>query len=377
MTALVVARVSVANPAGDDSRISKPLRSPISLLSYENRHQSSHSYNETHPTAGYLRQNARTTFQYPDGAVGYFVHRATTCTSCSKLEDKELFPGQSLFYKKVAGEWVDQTANVFDAVNSVPGCLHPRKVIAADFNQDGVIDFAIACQGYDASPFPGERSRIVLSQPSGKYRQDYLSDVVGFQHNGASADINGDGYPDLIMTNMRQPEVFINDGTGHFVRSASLTIPQQRRAFIVEMIDVNDDGRFDLIAGSHEWEDATRIILNPGDNNFGGSFFNRPEEIVIPAVPDAGTIVDFLYVKSAKTLYILRTGSPYGEKFYRGMWVQKFTLTTCESEILYANPNWYRNDRRDANYIKWIEYIVLHNGNIQSDFGEFLKIPIQ
>lgn len=339
----------------------------ISQLSYENRQQA-YSYTDALPASG----DARTFFKYTDGTQGLIVTKLVTWPGNGTLETAQ--PTITYFYRQVNGQWVDTTSTVFDEQNSVPGCTHSRKTILADFNQDGVVDFAIACTGWDDRPFPGERSRILLSQPNGKWRLDYLSPTVAYQHGGASADINGDGYPDLVMTNINGVDVFINDRTGHFVKSNS--IPQQRRAFIVELLDANGDGKYDLIAGSHEWEDSTRIILNPGSNDFSGSLFNRPTEITIPSVPGGGVIVDFLYVKSVNALYILRTGDGQsnGTRFYEGVWVQKFDLTTRISTVVYANPTWSEPGRPNN---KWIRWIVERNGNVQSDYGNLIQIPIQ
>jgi hypothetical protein len=342
----------------------------ISQLSYENRHQA-YSYTATLPMVG----NARAVFKYPDGSVGYVLVKLTNGPWNATLENA--LPSTVNFYKQVNGQWVSNTELVFDTANSVPGCQHPRKALAADYNQDGIVDFAIACHGWDAPPYAGERSRVLLSQAGGKYKMDYLSPTVAFQHAGTSADLNGDGYPDLIMTNNSNGvDVFINDRTGHFTKSTTLTIPQQRRAFHVELLDLNGDGKPDLVAGSHEWDDATRIILNPGDNNFGGSLFNRPTEITIPAIPGAGVITDFLYVKSVNALYITRTGDGQsnGTVFYQGLWVQKFDLTTRISTVLYANAGWVDPGRSNN---KWVDWIIEKDGTVTSDYGNLLQIPIQ
>jgi hypothetical protein len=341
----------------------------VSQLSYENRHQG-YSYSSTLP----IIANARALFKYANGDLGYVVVKLTNGPWNATLENA--LPSVVHFYKQVNGQWIVNTDAAFDATNSVPGCQHPRKTIASDYNQDGVVDFVIACHGWDAPPYAGERSRVLLSTPSGKYRLDYMSGTVGFQHAGASADINNDGYPDLIMTNNNGVDVFINDRTGHFVRSADLTIPQQRRAFHVELLDVNGDGKYDMLAGSHEWEDATRIIINPGNNNFGGSLLDRPTEITIPSVPGGGVITDFLYVKSVNALYIVRTGDGQsnGTVFYEGLWVQKFDLTTRISTVIYANPTWTESGRPNN---KWIDWIIERDGKVTSDYGTVLELPIQ
>lgn len=340
----------------------------LSEFSYQNRHQL-YSYTESLPTIG----DARAIFKYSNGELGYVAVKLTNGPWNATFDNR--LPSTVHFYNQVNGRWVANTNAVFDATNSVPGCQHPRKVIAADYNQDGVIDFAIACHGWDAPPFAGERSRVLLSQPSGKYRLDYLSPTVEFQHGGASADIDGDGYPDLIMTAKHGVNVFINDRTGHFQKSSELTIPQQRRAFHIELLDLNSDGKFDYVAGSHEWQDATRIIVNPGNNNFSGSFLNRPVEITIPAVPGAGVIVDFLYIESNNSLYILRTGDGQsnGTKFYEGVWLQKFSLDSLVSTMVYANPSWFQPGRPN---IKWIRWIIERDGFITSDFDELIKVSI-
>ncbi len=340
----------------------------LSSLSYENR-QKPNLYTSSIPVIG----DARAFFKYSDGTQGLVITKLTTWPGNGTLETAK--PTITYFYRQINGQWVDITSIVFDDRNSVPGCTHSRKTIAADFNQDGIVDFAIACTGWDDRPFPGERSRILLSQPDGKWRLDYLSNTAAYQHAGASADINGDGFPDLILSNINGVDIFINDGTGHFLKSTDLRIPQQRRGLIFELFDANSDGKFDFIAGSHEWEDASRIIINPGNNNFGGSYFNRPMEIVIPAVSGAGVIVDFLYVQSKNVIYVLRTGDgkAAGTRFYEGVWLQKFDLTTRISSTVYANPSWSEPGRPNN---KWIRWIIERDGFITSDFGELIKISI-
>lgn len=375
---LSLALASLLTACGGGGAATTPVEPPtvptvppavVSQLSYENRHQAD-LYSDTIPVRG----NARAFFKYSDGTLGYVISTLESWPGSATLETAK--PSRTLFYKQVNGQWVDNNSAAFDSANSVPGCLHPRKAISADYNQDGVVDFAIACHGWDAPPFAGERSRVLLSQPGGRYRLDYLSDVIDFQHAGASADINSDGYPDLILTGMNGVVVFLNDRTGHFVRSTNLTIPQQRRAFHVELVDLNGDGKFDFVAGSHEWDDATRIIINPGDNNFGGAVFSRPTEIVIPAVPGAGVITDFLYVKSTNAVYVIRTGDgrANGTTFYQGLWIQKFSMDTRISTVVYANAAWADPT---LSWSKWVDWVIEKNGNIQSDYGTIFQIPIQ
>ena len=359
--------ILIATTAPSVSQINS--NNKISQYSTENR-RTEYQHFKTDGFA-FRPQDARAVFKYPDGPLGYVQHSLVN-GPWNTASIKDAIPGPVLLFKQVNGVWKDNSS-IIDTANSVPGCIHPRKAVAADFNLDGIIDFAFACHGWDAPPYPGERGRVLLSQPNGTYRLKYLSDDIDFKHGATSGDINGDGYPDLIVTAMHGANVFINDGTGYFVKSNTYKIPQIRRAFHVELLDINNDGKADLLVGSHEWQDSTKIILNPGNNDFGGSTFNRPAEIIIPAVHGAGTIVDFLHIKSINALYILRTGDgkSNGTVFYQGMWLQKFDLNSRASSIVYANKDWLQNNRR------WHTWIVEKDGFIKSDFGDSIAIPIE
>lgn len=374
-TVLVV--VTACGGGGGDAIPAEPPQLPataLSTLSYENRHQAE-LYSSTLP-AGVGQPSARAFFRMPDGSLGLYAANIGSYPGRTGADINNLQAGPSFFYKQVNGTWQNVSNEVYDSVNSAPNCVHPRKVMPADYNQDGIIDFAVACHGWDGPPYPGERSRIILSQPDGRYKQEYLSSVIEFNHGGTAGDLNGDGYPDIMLTKMNTDvDVYINDKTGHFVKSNDYSIPQQRRAFHITLVDVNSDGKFDFIGGSHEWDDSTRIILNPGDNNFGGSLFNRPTEIIIPPVPGAGVIVDFLYVKSVNSLYILRTGGSGNSDpaFYKGIWLQKFTLDSKLSTVEYANSNW----TSPVTGGPWFPWIVEHDGKIVSDYGTAFVAPIQ
>jgi hypothetical protein len=341
----------------------------ISHNSYENRRKDYQHFSTDGFKFGV--QDARTIFKYPDGSLGYIQHTLVS-GQWNTRNISDAMPGSVILLKQVNGAWQDNSA-IIDKASSVPGCIHPRKVVAADYNRDGIIDFVFACHGWDAYPYPGERSRILLSQSNGVYRLDYTSDDIEFKHGATSGDINGDEYPDLIVTEKNGISIFINNGAGYFKKSTDYKIPQVRRAFHIELVDINDDGKPDLLVGGHEWEDSTKIIVNPGNNNFGGSIFNRPKEILIPPITGAGTIVDFLYVKKINSVYILRTGDGKANNtfYYQGMWLQKFDLNSKVSTTAYSNPMWINDGR------KWHTWIVEKNGMVVSDHGDSISVPIQ
>jgi hypothetical protein len=118
----------------------------------------------------------------------------------------------------------------------------------ADFNADQKPDVFLACHGYDADPYPGERNLVVLSQPNGRYEVKAASADVGFFHSASAADLNGDGLPDVVVTNSSDPAVvyaLINKGKGVFEREPRARFPaslREKGLYTVELLDVNENG---------------------------------------------------------------------------------------------------------------------------------------
>ncbi len=324
-----------------------------------------------------LSADAVAFFRYPDGTQGLVASINQYWQNGSMMPLSSALPGRIVFYRKLSSDapGAGTTATGWQVHNvavqqQVQPCIHARKILVADFNKDSVPDFAIMCHGWDAPPYPGERSTILLSHGDG-YVLAHMSDQVDFYHGGSTADFNGDSIPDIVVTTMAGLRVYINNGAGSFTASSTYTIPVMRRAFHVELVDLNGDGHFDVVAGSHEWDDATRIVINPGNNQF-----NNARSVTIPAIPGAGVIVDFVHTPATNSLYILRTGDGKnnGTVFYQGLWLQKYSLTTGISTVVYADPNW--TDPRFGYPSRWLRWIDEENGYIVSQWGNAIRIKV-
>ena len=279
--------------------------------------------------------------------------------------------GQFKFFNKNAdGSYTEDTALLAPADRT--GCIHPRKAVVADFNQDGRPDVFVACHGYDADPFPGEKSAVLLSQPNGTYTNTFMADTA-FNHGAAAGDLNGDGYPDLVLVDNavgRSPYVLLNNRDGTFTKNTDRVPTALATAysstFSVELVDFNGDGHLDLWIAGHEWEaqGSPRVYLNPGNGNFSAVAHTE-----LPAVANEGVVLDMVFHNSH--IYMLRTSGGDGT-FYQSTVVQKVAYPSLQSSVI------YNSNRVPFNGQAWVPWMLVVDGKLISTsdvFRNFSVVP--
>lgn len=157
--------------------------------------------------------------------------------------------------------------------------VNKSAVAVADVNHDGSPDIFVA-GAPDAFHFGGiPESYLLLNDGHGHYQKTVLPNglkYAGMIRSAAFADLNADGWPDLIVAGEWMPvKVFLNQ-KGKFVQLQSAELNQfsgwwQR----VNVADVNGDGRPDIIAGNYGLnsklkptaKDPVKLYLSDIDRN--------------------------------------------------------------------------------------------------------------
>lgn len=280
--------------------------------------------------------------------------------------------GQVRFYRAEGGRWVDRSAAVLPAS---AGCLHPRKAVVADFNGDGKPDVFFACHGFDADPFPGEQPYLLLSRPDGSYRGDRVA-ITGFIHSASAADIDGDGYPDLLITGSKSagmPSFLINNRDGTF-REDATRLPQALRSqpyFSSELVKYFGSNRYDVFLAGHENDGAqatARFIANDGSGTFVGT-----QEALMPPPAGFGFATDMVLTPAA--VYLART-SDARATFYGAAALQKVNRSSLQGELLYQHVGAYPRAQNWAWTTSWINWIIPFNGTVTPlDSGYGISVP--
>lgn len=257
------------------------------------------------------------------------------------------------------GTWMKEPA----MIDNQNGCVHPRKAVVADFNGDGKPDVLVACTGYDGGTFPGEQMWMVMSTASGVYHSAPLQNFVGYFHSVSAADLDGDGNIDFVAVDPNSSSgmrMFINKGDGTFSEAFGRVpaLGQHSHYYTIELLDINSDGRIDMLVGGHEWQDSPTIYV-VGDSEFG---FDHSTVLTLPPVADQGVILDFLVENGIA--YVDRTSGGGSAGFYQSKVIQKIDLASMKYSVPFIK-NLSSAELGEA--FPWFPWLLRTNAGIQSD----------
>lgn len=151
-------------------------------------------------------------------------------------------------------------------IHSLPNASRPSTNGGADFNGDGVIDFAV---GNTAN----NRVNVLLGDGSGGFAssESYTADM---SVRGLSImDLDGDGDGDIVTANRNgnNLSLLLNNGDGTFAAAVNMEGGGEQETACAAA-DANGDGIMDLFVGAYA---SSEIIVLLGDGNGGLTFFGK------------------------------------------------------------------------------------------------------
>lgn len=171
--------------------------------------------------------------------------------------------GARVFRNDGRCRWTDSSDGLKMAEPSCGG-----GVAVADLNSDGKLDLAVGDHCHGIYIFHGDGQNhwreLVAEQRTPKV--DGVTPFPGCE-DIAVGDVNGDGFDDLVVGAFDSGgvQVFTGDATGAAYTFAASTLPTDGWANRVKLVDVNGDGKLDVVAarmiGAEVW-------LGNGRNNW-------------------------------------------------------------------------------------------------------------
>ncbi len=156
--------------------------------------------------------------------------------------------------------------------------ISTKALASADVNKDGKIDLFFG-ERYDLTTYGKEGSgALMINDGQNNFTQSnqkVFSDI-GMITDSKFHDFNGDKWPDLIIVGEWMPITILINKNGVFENQTDLYKLNQTSGLwnTLELIDINNDGKKDFIAGNHGTnsflEKKMRMYINDFDDN--GSF---------------------------------------------------------------------------------------------------------
>lgn len=177
-----------------------------------------------------------------------------------------------------AGRWRESSQGLAVGDQSCGGGLE-----LLDLNGDGRLDLLTAdhCNGLHAYLGDGQGGWELVARdvhpdekqvPGGRDANDYIG-----AEDLAAGDVNGDGHVDVVAVSSGKTGLWVyhGDGTGRNWTWASIDLPREGWAVRAQLVDVNGDGKLDIVAthqkgprvwlaeGPDQWKAASEGLPTP------------------------------------------------------------------------------------------------------------------
>src|SRR2546429_242489 len=146
--------------------------------------------------------------------------------------------------------------------------IAPELLVAGDFNQDGNIDLAVNCAGFDVVA-------ILIGDGQGGFTLGGHFPVDTLTKGLQAGDLNGDGNLDMVVTSRFEPEetgavaILLGDGAGAFTIS---TFSVNDRPASNMIGDLNNDGIPDIVVAGALPGNTTGNFISTYLGNGKGQF---------------------------------------------------------------------------------------------------------
>ncbi|MEM7186008.1 MAG: T9SS type A sorting domain-containing protein [Bacteroidota bacterium] len=154
------------------------------------------------------------------------------------------FQRNLLFFNDGSGVFAEDPARLFPEKNTIDGFPgeDSEDIVFADFDQDGDPDVLFVSEDSNFH-------ELLVNDGNGLFTFITYEFPVSAGNAVAVLDLNNDDYPDVIVGNNGQNQVFINDQDLTFTEDASRWPVNTEGTQDLKLIDLDNDGDMDIVEG--------------------------------------------------------------------------------------------------------------------------------